>query len=38
MTLSKGQVLRIYFYEDDDQRNIVLDIGWKDVNAAQKGR
>lgn len=38
MTLSKGQVLRIYFYENDDQRNIVLDIDWRDLNAAQKGK
>lgn len=38
MTLQKGQVLRIYFYESDDQRNIILDIDWKDLNNAQKGK
>lgn len=36
MTLDKSQVLRIYFYEADDQRNLVLDIDYKDINKAQK--
>lgn len=37
ITLAKGQVLRIYFYESDDQRNLILDIDRKDINNAQKG-
>ena len=36
ITLQKGQVLRIYFYESDDQRNLILDIDWRDLNRAQK--
>lgn len=38
MTLSKGQILRVYFYESDDQRNLVLDIDQRDINSAQKGK
>lgn len=38
MTLSKGQLLRIYFYESDNQRNLILDIDRKDINGAQKGK
>lgn len=38
MTLDKSQVLRIYFYEADDQRNLILNIDHRDINNAQKGR
>ena len=38
MTLSKKQVLRIYFYESDNQRNIVLEIDCNDINKAQRNR
>ena len=38
MTLGKKQVLRIYFYESDDQRNLILDIDQRDINSAQKGK
>ncbi len=31
VTLAKGQVLRIYFYEDGGPRNFVLSFGMKDV-------
>lgn len=36
MTLDKGQVLRVYFYEADDQRNLVLEVDGRDINRAQK--
>jgi len=36
MTLAKGQILRVYFYESDDQRNLILDLDYKDINDVQK--
>lgn len=32
VTLVKGQVFRIYLYEDDGPRNFVLSFGARDVN------
>ena len=32
VTLAKGQVFRIYFYEDGGPRNFVLSFGVKDIN------
>ena len=32
VTLAKGQVFRIYFYEDGGPRNFVLNFGVKDIN------
>ena len=32
VTLAKGQVFRIYFYEDGGPRNFVLSFGVKDLN------
>ncbi len=32
VTLAKGQVFRIYFYEDGGPRNFVLSFGAKDLN------
>ena len=32
VTLAKGQVFRIYFYEDGGPRNFVLSFGMKDIN------
>ena len=34
VTLAKGQVFRIYFYEDGGPRNFVLSFGVKDLNRA----
>ena len=36
MTLSKDQVLKIYFYEQDGQRNLVLTLDTKDINKARR--
>lgn len=38
MTLSKDQVLRIYFYENGGQRNLVLTVNPSDVNRARSTR
>lgn len=38
MTLGKKQVLRIYFYESDNQRNIVLELDCNDINKAQRNK
>ena len=35
MTLSRDQVLRVYFYENDGQRNLELTIDTKDINKAE---
>ena len=35
LTLSKDQVLKVYFYEDSGQRNLVLSISADDVNKAR---
>lgn len=35
MTLSKDQVLRVYFYENGGQRNLVMTIGPDDINKAK---
>lgn len=35
MTLSKNQVLRIYLYENNGQRNLVMTISAKDINKAR---
>ena len=35
MTLSRDQVLRVYFYENDGQRNLELTIDTKDINKAR---
>lgn len=35
MTLSKDQVLRVYFYEDGGQRNLVMTISPNDINKAK---
>jgi hypothetical protein len=32
VTLAKGQVFRIYFYEDGGPRNFVLSFGMRDLN------
>ena len=32
VTIAKGQVFRIYFYEDGGPRNFVLSFGVKDLN------
>ena len=34
VTLAKGQVFRIYFYEDGGPRNFVLSFGMRDLNRA----
>lgn len=34
MTLSRDQILKIYFYEDGGQRNLSLTLDTKDINAA----
>lgn len=36
MTLSKDQVLKIYFYEQGGQRNLVLTLDTKDINKARR--
>ena len=36
MTLSKDQVLKIYFYENGGQRNLELTIDTDDINKAGK--
>jgi len=36
MTLSKDQILRIYFYESSGQRNLSLSIDTDDINKASK--
>ena len=36
ITLVKGQVLRIYLYEDGGSRNFVLTLGIKDINKARR--
>lgn len=36
MTLSKEQVLKIYFYEQGGQRNLVLTLDTKDINKARR--
>ncbi len=35
MTLSKDQVLRVYFYEDGGKRNLVMTISPNDINKAK---
>ena len=35
MTLSKNQVLRIYLYENNGQRNLVMTVTAKDINKAR---
>ena len=35
MTLSKDQVLRVYFYENGGQRNLVMSISPNDINKAR---
>lgn len=35
MTLSRDQVLRVYFYENDGQRNLELTINTMDINKAE---
>jgi len=34
MTLSKDQVLKVYFYESSGQRNLYLTIDTEDINKA----
>ena len=36
ITLTRGQVLRLYFYEKGGARNFVLTLGMKDVNKAKR--
>jgi len=36
MALTRGQVLRVYFYERGGSRNYVLTLGAKDVNGAKR--
>ena len=36
MTLSEKQVLKIYFYEHEGQRNLVLTLNSKDINKARR--
>lgn len=35
MTLSKDQVLRVYFYENGGQRNLVMTVSPNDINKAK---
>lgn len=35
VTLSKGQVLRVYFYEEGGQREVVLTVNARDINRAR---
>ena len=35
MTLSKDQVLRVYFYENGGQRNLVMTVSSNDINKAK---
>lgn len=36
ITLTRGQVLRVYLYEDGGARNYVVEIGRKDVEGARR--
>ena len=36
VTLTRGQVLRVYFYERGGARNFVLTLGMNDVNKAKR--
>ncbi len=38
LTLSKDQVLRVYLYENEGQRNLVMTINSKDINKARVNR
>lgn len=36
LALTRGQVLRVYFYEKGGARNLVMTVGMKDVNGARR--
>ena len=36
LALTRGQVLRVYFYEKGGARNLVITVGMKDVNGARR--
>ena len=36
LSLIRGQVFRVYFYEEDGSRNLTFSLGMKDVNRARR--